>query len=158
LSTAKKRDLITGNWEFKDPSSRGLPIRATESDLRQSERMWKELQGVDLESICKSVIANRKSNCYRERAKLVLTALAVACGGEVAFMRYDLAWWDDIFLCLEVLWSRLKTTMQQSLYFQTYCDGYLCDICHSLGCYFAVDDGLYRPDSMNPRISRAALR
>jgi hypothetical protein len=27
VGTAKKQDLITGTWEFKDPSSRALPIR-----------------------------------------------------------------------------------------------------------------------------------
>lgn len=75
FGTGKKKDLITGNWEFKDPSSRALPIRATESDLRQCKRMWKELQGVDLESISFSIIALGESNCYRERSKLVVMAL-----------------------------------------------------------------------------------
>jgi hypothetical protein len=37
LGAGNKRELITGNWEFKDPSSRALPIRATDSDLRQCE-------------------------------------------------------------------------------------------------------------------------
>mmetsp|Transcript_13603 Transcript_13603/g.24643 ORF Transcript_13603/g.24643 Transcript_13603/m.24643 type:complete len:82 (-) Transcript_13603:1109-1354(-) len=46
--------------------------------------MWLELQGVDLESIYKSIIEGNASNCYRDRSKLVLTALAVARGGEVA--------------------------------------------------------------------------
>lgn len=105
LGAGKKRDLITGNWEFKDPNSRALAICSTESDLRQSERMWAELQGVDLESICKSIIEGNASNCYREHSKLVLTALAVGRGGEVAFLRYDLCWWDDIFQCLEAIWS-----------------------------------------------------
>jgi hypothetical protein len=86
LGAGKKRHLITGNWEFKDPSSRALAIRSTESDLHQSEQMWAELQGVNLESICKSIIEGNASNCYRECSKLVLTALAVACGGEVAFL------------------------------------------------------------------------
>jgi hypothetical protein len=35
LGARKKRELTTGNWEFKDPSSRALPIHATDSDLRQ---------------------------------------------------------------------------------------------------------------------------
>jgi hypothetical protein len=35
LGAGKKRELIMGNWEFKDPSSQALPIRATDSDLRQ---------------------------------------------------------------------------------------------------------------------------
>jgi hypothetical protein len=157
LGAGKKRDLITGNWEFKDPTSRALPIRATESALRQCERMWKEVQGVDLESISFSIIATGESHCYRERSKLVVTALATARGGEVTFARYDLTWWDDIFLSLEMLWSRLKTAMQQSLYFQTDADGYLCDFYHCMGCYFSVEDGLFRPESMNPRISRAVF-
>ena len=117
--------------------------------------MWLELQGVDLESICKSIIEGNASNCYHDHSKLVLTALAVGRGGEVAFLRYDLCWWDDIFQCLEAIWSQLKTTMQQSIYFQGYCDGYLCNIYHSMGCFFAVEDGLLRLDSGNPRINRA---
>jgi hypothetical protein len=78
-----------------------------------------------------------------------------ARGGEVTFARYDLTWWDDIFQCTEMLWSQLKTAMQQSLYFQTDADGYLCDFCHCMACYFSVEDGLYRHESINPRISRA---
>jgi hypothetical protein len=124
------------------------------SDLCQSERVWAELEGVDLESICKSMIAGNVANCYRERAKLVLTALAVGRGGEVAFLRYDLFWWDDIYLCPEVIWSQLKTTMQQPLYLQGYCDGYLCDIYHSMGSYFAIEDGLFRLDLSNRRRNR----
>jgi hypothetical protein len=84
----------------------------------------------------------------------VLTALAVTRGGEVAFLWYDLCWWDDIFQCLEAIWSQLKTTMQQSIYFQGYCDGYLCNIYHSMGCFFSVQDGLLCFDSRNPRINR----
>jgi hypothetical protein len=48
--------------------------------------MWLELQGVDLESICKSIIEGNASNCYHDHSKLVLTALAVTRGGEVAFL------------------------------------------------------------------------
>jgi hypothetical protein len=154
VGTGKKRDLITGAWEFKDPNSRALPIRCAASDLRQSERVWAELEGVDLESICKSMIAGDVTDCYRERAKLVLTALAVGRGGEVAFLRYDLFWWDDIYLCPEVIWARLKTTMQQPIYLQGCCDGYLCDIYHSMGSYFALEDGLFRLDLSNPRKNR----
>jgi hypothetical protein len=105
LGAGKKRDLITGNWEFKDPSGHALAIHSTESDVHQSERMWAELQGVNLESICKSIVEGNASNCYCECSKLVLAALAVGHGGEVAFLRYDLCWWDDIFQCLEAIWS-----------------------------------------------------
>ena len=45
--------------------------------------------------------------------------------------------------------------MQQSIYFQGYCDGYLCNIYHSMGCFFAVEDGLLCLDSRIPRINRA---
>lgn len=157
LGTGKKRGILSGDWDFKDPSSRALPIRAAKSDLRQSERMWAELQGVDLESICKSIIKEDGPNCYRERAKLTLTALAVARGGEVAFLRYDQVWWDDIFLCPEAIWTRLKTVMQQPIYFQGDAHGYLCCIYHVLGCYFAVEDGLLRVDPTKKRENRVAF-
>jgi hypothetical protein len=42
--------------------------------------MWAELQGVDIESICKTIIEENASNCYREHSKVVLTALAVTRG------------------------------------------------------------------------------
>jgi hypothetical protein len=157
LGAGKKRELITGNWEFKDPSSQALPIRATDSDLRQCKRMWKELQGIDLESISFSIISVGESHCYCERSKLAVRALATARGGEVTFARYDLTWWDDIFQCTEMLCSRLKTAMQQSLYFQMDADGYLCDFYHCMACYFSVKDGLYQHESMNPKISRAVF-
>ena len=35
------------------------------------ERMWKELQGIDLESICNSIISSDTSSCYREKKKLL---------------------------------------------------------------------------------------
>ena len=157
LGTGKKRGILTGDWDFRDPSSRALPIHAALSDLRQTERMWAELKGVDLESICKSIIARDEQFCYRERAKLVLTALAVARGGEVAFLRYDQMWWDDMFLCPEAIWTHLKTVMQQPVYFQTYADGYLCDIYHAMGCFFAVEDGLFRVDPTKKREARVAF-
>ena len=92
LGAGKKRDLITGNWEFKErPKQSGFThSRNRKSDLRQCERMWKALQGVDLESISFSIIAVGESHCYRERSKLTVTALATAhAGGEVTFARYD---------------------------------------------------------------------
>jgi hypothetical protein len=80
----------------------------------------------DLESISFSIIS------------VAVMALATARGSEVAFARYDLTWWDDIFQCTEMLWSQLKTAMQQSLYFQTDADGYLCNFYHCMACYFSV--------------------
>jgi hypothetical protein len=90
LGAGKKRELIMGNWEFKDPSSRALPIRATDSDLRQCKRMWKELQGINLVSISFSIISVGESYCYCEQSKLAVMALATAGGGKVTFTRYDL--------------------------------------------------------------------
>jgi hypothetical protein len=86
-----------------------------------------------------------------------VTVLATACGGKVTFARYDLTWWDDIFHCTEMLWSWLKTAMQQSLYFQMDADGYLCNFYHCMACYFSVKDGLYWHESVNPRISHAVF-
>jgi hypothetical protein len=63
------------NWEFNDPSSRALPIRATDSDLHQCKWMWKELQGIDLESISFCIISVGESHCYRERSKHALQCL-----------------------------------------------------------------------------------
>jgi hypothetical protein len=92
----------------------------------------------DLESISFSIISVGESHYYRERSKLAVMALATARGSEVAFTRYDLTWWDDIFQCTEMLRSQLKTAMQQSLYFQTDADGYLCNFYHCMACYFSV--------------------
>jgi hypothetical protein len=119
--------------------------------------MWKELQGIDLVSISFSIISVGESYCYHEQSKLAVMALVTAGGGKVTFARYDLTWWDDIFHCTEMLWSRLKTAMQQSLYFQMVADGYLCNFYHCMACYFSVKDGLYRHESMNPRISHAVF-
>jgi hypothetical protein len=68
LGARNKRELIMGNWEFKDPSSRALPIHATDSDLRHCERMQKELQGINLESISFSIISVGESHCYCEQS------------------------------------------------------------------------------------------
>jgi hypothetical protein len=56
------------------------------SKLRQKHRLWWQMQGVDLESICASVIVNDSmdQNAYRDDcAKLALAALAHCRGGQV---------------------------------------------------------------------------
>jgi len=60
-----------------------------------------------------------------------------------------------MFLCPEAIWTRLKTVMQQPIYFQGYHDGYLCDVYHGMGCFFAVEHGLFRVDESKTRLNRA---
>jgi hypothetical protein len=160
LGSGKKRTQLDGEDDFKDPSSRALPIRCEASKLRQKERHWLQLQGVDLESICSSIIKNcsNDNNAYQNRCKLVLTALAVGRGGEVKFLRWDEFWWDDLFLSTEGVWTRMKTLTQHILYFQCDCIGYICDFYHSLGCYFSVEDGLYRIDHGNKKGNKKNTR
>jgi hypothetical protein len=159
LGRGTQRKLLQGDEDFKDPSCRALPIRSEESKLRQKHRLWQQMQGVDLESICASIIANDSMDpyAYRDCAKLVLDALGVGRGGEVKFLRWDEFYWDALFLAPEGVWTRMKTLIQQLLYFQCDSIGYLCCFYWILGSYFAVEDGLFRIDETKIRENRAVF-
>ncbi len=158
LGASKKRELITGNWEFKDPSSQALPIRATNSDLCQCKWMWKELQGINLESISFSIISVGESHCYAS------WAIQACCYGAC-----DCLWrWSN----LHKMWLNLV-----GWHFPVHRDSMeSTQNCHatvfvlSNGCWWILmqllplhgmllfdKDGLYQHESMNPRISHAVF-
>jgi hypothetical protein len=140
--------LLEGEEDFKDPNCPALPIRSEESKLRYKHRLWQQMQGVDLKSICASIIAkdSMDPHAYRDCTKLVLDALGVGHGGEVKFLCWDEFIWDTLFLTPEGVWTQMKTLMQQPLYFQANCMGFLCCFYWILGCYFSIEDGLFHID------------
>jgi hypothetical protein len=86
----------------------------------------------------------KKANAHRDRAQLLFTFYAVARGGETKFLRWDQFSWDSYFQNLEGLWKRIKTMFHHTISFQCCYLGFLCCLYHSLGCFFAVEDGLFR--------------
>ncbi len=130
------RNFINDDESTPDQRCRPLVIRCTETDLRQDQRFWIPLQGADLESIIKQLLQSNDIAKFELRAQLVISSLAAGRGGEIKFLRWRDILWDYLFSTIQVFWTRMKTTVKQLLYFQCYRDGWLCDIYHTLGCWF----------------------
>jgi hypothetical protein len=161
LDTGVERRLQRGEEDYKDPSCRALHLRCETGKLRTTERHFLEKKGVDLESIINSILSydsKKKNTAYRDRAQLLTTFYGVGRGGETKFLRWSEFQWDDFYQNLEGVWTRMKTLLQHVVSFQCCRLGYLCDLYHSFGCYFAVEDGLFRcgsnDDQTNKRNNR----
>ena len=101
---------------------------------------------IDLISVCKQFFKEQHSErgWMEKRCHLLLTYLACARGGEVKFLRYDNWIWDPFLLLLELRWSEAKTLPEHFMTFVSDANTYQSDIFHALGCFFALDDGLFR--------------
>jgi hypothetical protein len=149
LGNGVERRLHRGEEDYKDPDCRALHIRCSVGKLRMSDRHFLGRKGADLESIVKNILSlnsKTKITAYRDRVLLLITFYGVGRGGEAKFLKWREFCWDDYFQNLEGVWTRMKTLFQHVVSFQCCRLGYLCDLYHAFGCYFAVEDGLHRLD------------
>lgn len=86
-----------------------------------------------------------QTGTYEQVAQLVVGCAAIARYGEVKFPSWQKTTWDDYYLSLEVVWTRLKTRKLYPVYFQVCNDSYLCDYLSAFYSFFLVEDGLMRP-------------
>jgi hypothetical protein len=96
LATGSLKTPAVVHWQFVVPNQ----ISVSQSECGQSFKVsiLNQYARVLLKEMLPTAIVSALSLC-------LLPALAVGRGGEVAFLRYDLCWWDDIFQCLEAIWS-----------------------------------------------------
>jgi len=151
-----------GEETLKDAKSRALHLRCEHGKLLVNNRDFLGMKGVDLESIILSLILNdnnkNRKRPHEFRTLLLFAFYAVGRGGEAKFLRWDHFFWDDFFQVLEGIWKRIKTMIHQNVYFQCCFLGYLCDLYHSLGCFFAVEDGLFRHPAEGPNAEKIRIR
>jgi hypothetical protein len=80
FNTDYRRQQFQDNTANKDPNSRAINGRCDDDKLFFRHRHWKPLQGVDLESICKSIVNG-------DAASSTLYP-ALGRGGELQFVRW----------------------------------------------------------------------
>jgi len=151
-----KRLQLQGNDElYKDRSTRAIykdisSIHDRVQLQRVKDRLNNDSFVQDLFGVCReliktaSVSAGSSGRNFQERAWLILTFLSVGRGGEIKFLRYDEMWWDAYFQCPDATWTEMKTLKQSSMLYGPDSASYMCDFYHSLGCFYLVEDGLFR--------------
>lgn len=84
-------------------------------------------------------------------ACLVTTALAVGWGGEVNFQSYDEWRWDPHFEVMDTLWwTKLKILIKYAMAMVADRENWLVDFYHAIGCFWAMEDGLFHSDMNDP--------
>lgn len=104
---------------------------------------------IDLQSILKRLMNDATLNCSSEgklqqRAWLAILYSAVGRGGEVKFI--DTADWmyHPLFEVTDIGWTELKTREKYAMPMVPNKKDFTFDFYHSLGSFFAVENGLFR--------------
>jgi hypothetical protein len=111
---------------------------------------------VDLAAIVMKLVKSAKVSSrgdelpFQWHACLVTTALAVGRGGEVKFQSYDEWRWDPRFEVTDTLWTELKKLLKYAMAMVADHENWLVDFYHAIGCFWAVEDGLFRSDMNDP--------
>ena len=95
-----------------------------------------------------------KAGPLQQRAWFILSMLAVGRGGEIQFQRYDEWHWDVLFQGIDSTWTEIKTLTQHCMMFGPDKESYLCDYFHAFGCFFSVENGLYRGDAIDKAVHK----
>lgn len=100
--------------------------------------------------LCRKSDLSRSRDILQQRAWLSWTYHAVGRSGEVQFLEFSDTVYDPFFHAAVPLWMEPKTLQKYSqimVHTKYSCGSYLVDPYHSLGSYWAVEDGLYRSNS-----------
>lgn len=98
---------------------------------------------VDALALSFSFVVNGSANSCHKLAEQNLCRNAIGRGGEHLFLRFDEAFWDELFRGLDLEWPIVKQkTTKCSLHFCDYDEPYLCSF-FGLGVYF-LTGGLRR--------------
>lgn len=103
---------------------------------------------VDMNYVCKGLMREAdimvNNNRFQDRCMLVTVFLAVGRGGEVKFNDYSEWQYHPRFQVTDIGWTELKVLEKYSCPMVPDADSYILDFYHALGCYWAVEKGLYR--------------
>ena len=116
-----------------------LPSQDMPPELRS------DAQRVDLVGMAKTLFS---SNRFTELAMLLLTYSGIGRGGEVKFLTYSTWFFDRTFNVLFAQWFQRKNLKTNpSGFVPDFESPFLC-VFFVLGCYWACDDGLFRPQGI----------
>ena len=88
-----------------------------------------------------------------QRCQLVTLYNGVGRGGEVKFQQYADWIFDCCFNVTDICWHKMKSLQTYSMPIFLDSAGFVCDWYHLLGCYFAMEKGLYRANKMSSGVS-----
>jgi hypothetical protein len=109
-----------------------------------------DLSAIVMNLVKSAKVTSREESPFQWRACLLTTALAVGRGGEVKFQSYDEWMWDPRFELTDTLWTELKKLLKYAMPMVADRENWLIDFYHSHGCFWAVEDGLFRSDMNDP--------
>ena len=81
---------------------------------------------------------------FEKRAQLVTVFHGVGRGGEIKFLQYPEMMWDYRYELVDTGWFESKNLESYAMAMISDRSGYACDWYHSLGSYYAVENGLFR--------------
>ena len=158
----KEATRTSSNDELKD-STMARPIyKNIQESLHYEVQEGKE--GVDLESMMKVLMSKidkrggfpPNKTPMQLRAQIVDVYLSVGRPGECKFLRYDQFLWDPIFHSVDAAWYEPKTQDTKRCLYPPDPRSYECDFYHALGCYWIIDNGLFRnPAEADPSLKAA---
>ena len=159
---ASRHQLEGHDQGFKDPKTTGLYKRIEGNPgLQRAKYRVATTDGEsvdfddvrDMEGVSKALIGKAQkgvgsdSKNYQRRAWLNTCMVSVGRGGEPKFLRFDEMTWDAYFQCPDATWTDMKNLRQSCMLYGPDRDDYPCDIYHSWGCHWFVEDGLHRSNT-----------
>jgi hypothetical protein len=84
------------------------------------------------------------NDLMEQRAQILFIYLAMARVGEVRFENYSDWDWHDALQVVNTWWTELKKLEKYSMPMVPDYESYLFDFYHSIGCFFAIENGLLR--------------
>ena len=114
VKEAYTSNILEGEMLNRDPTSRAIHLKCSDSTFMEAEQEWKDSQGADLGSMIKGLLQTGYSNgnCHKEQLKIPLIYFIVSRGGELKFLRHDFNKWDHYRRSLQGVVTRLKTRSQ----------------------------------------------
>ena len=137
---------------LKDATERNKVLIA-EEDSKQTMPIYRVNNNVkpldtavssDLRHIITDLIRSNHPNKFQKRLWIVLTYLGDDLGGEAKFLNYGDWIWDSHLEILETIWREIKTLTSYTMVFGPDSELFHCDIYHALGCYWCLENGLFR--------------
>ena len=100
---------------------------------------------VDSKTVCMSMLAKADAPMMTKFCEFVTNRCGLGRGGEHAFVRWNMGFWDFHYNAADLEWTMLKTVASQCMLF--FCDRFLYCLCPYFvwACYFLFG-GLERAD------------
>jgi hypothetical protein len=137
---------------LKDATERNK-VSVAEEDSKQTFPIYRvsntfnpddAAESSDLRHIITNLIRSNHPNKFQQRLWIVLTYLGDGRGGEAKFLNYGDWMWDSHLEVIETIWREIKTLTSYTMVFGPDCELFHCDIYHALGCYWCLENGLFR--------------